>query len=345
MALRSDNSFLIERRRDIMATFRHRPSQGFTLVELLVVIAIIGILIALLLPAVQAAREAARRSQCTNQLKQMGLAMHNLNSSFGTFPTGGTTPWPTLENYSTGGTPWGPDKQGLGWAFQILPYLEQQQIYKILTQAELQQNAAATYFCPSRRRPVKGDTGCYLMDYSAATPGATFDDANTFWQVEANDNYRTPSNRTWHGVIVRTNWTEMPPLAGRTAGPVGSTPPTRFADIVDGTSNTLVVGEKGLRPANYFTSIWHDDRGWSDGWDPDTMRSTAFPLTPDTNNAVMGINGEVDIAYCFGSAHPAGANFCFADGSVHFLAYTIDRTTYNWLGTRDDQHAIDGGKF
>ncbi|HOM19265.1 MAG TPA: DUF1559 domain-containing protein, partial [Thermoguttaceae bacterium] len=100
--------------------------RAFTLVELLVVITIIGILISLLLPAVQSAREAARRTQCINNLKQIGLAILNHEQARREFPTGGDIPWPNIANYLTNGQPNGPAKQGLGWAYQILPYLEQQ---------------------------------------------------------------------------------------------------------------------------------------------------------------------------------------------------------------------------
>ena len=111
----------------------HPQVRGFTLVELLVVIAIIGVLVALLLPAVQAAREAARRTQCVNNIKQMMLSMHNHESALQAFPSGGVSPWPKIEDFLTdssptnanpSGTPLGPDKQGLSWAFQILPYAE-----------------------------------------------------------------------------------------------------------------------------------------------------------------------------------------------------------------------------
>jgi prepilin-type N-terminal cleavage/methylation domain-containing protein len=110
-----------------------RSRRGFTLVELLVVIAIIGVLVALLLPAVQAAREAARRSQCMNQVKQIMLSMHNHESALRAFPSGGIHPWPRIEDYlnGPGGAPYGPDKQGLTWGFQILPYLEGQAVHNI----------------------------------------------------------------------------------------------------------------------------------------------------------------------------------------------------------------------
>src|SRR5215203_3835276 len=109
---------------DLMRVLQSRR-RGFTLIELLVVIAIIGILVALLLPAVQAAREAARRTQCKNHLKNIVLAMHNHVSAHKVFPSGGIGPWPKIENYVSGGKPLAAAKQGLSWAYQILPYIEE----------------------------------------------------------------------------------------------------------------------------------------------------------------------------------------------------------------------------
>ena len=161
----------------------HRfTSSGFTLVELLVVIAIIGVLVALLLPAIQAARESARRMTCTNQLKQMVLAMHNHVSSLGVFPTGGSGYNPRIENYVTGstsnpGVPNGPAKQGLGWSYQILPYLEQGAIKGLVKQADLQNAVVTIYLCPSRRSPDivhtdpnTGSPTTVLSDYASAQP-------------------------------------------------------------------------------------------------------------------------------------------------------------------------------
>jgi prepilin-type N-terminal cleavage/methylation domain-containing protein len=146
---------------------------GFTLVELLVVIAIIGVLVALLLPAIQAAREAGRRTQCSNQMRQMCLAMQNHVDSIGTFPSGGIDPWPRIEDYASGGRPFTAPKQGLSWAFQILPYLEQNAVHNLVHSDQLPRTKVDMYFCPSRRGPTQnpnpaaGVSGRWLMDYAA----------------------------------------------------------------------------------------------------------------------------------------------------------------------------------
>ena len=156
--------------------------RAFTLVELLVVIAIIGVLVALLLPAVQAAREAARRTQCKNHIKQIMLSMHNHEAALKAFPSGGNVPWPVLENYLTGsgGAPFGPDKQGMSWTYQLLPYLEGGAIHGIKTIFELEDVTAPFFYCPSKRGPTRSileslrepPTGKfpYLLDYAAAVP-------------------------------------------------------------------------------------------------------------------------------------------------------------------------------
>ncbi len=158
---------------------RSAAARGFTLVELLVVIAIIGILVALLLPAVQAAREAARRTQCSNQMRQMCLALQNHVNSIGTFPTGGIDPWPSIEDYSSTSMPFSAPKQGLSWAFQILPYLEENAVHGLVSNAQLPQTKVDLYFCPSRRGPTQNPNvtatdsagnplgGRWLMDYAA----------------------------------------------------------------------------------------------------------------------------------------------------------------------------------
>jgi prepilin-type N-terminal cleavage/methylation domain-containing protein len=155
-----------------------RKLAGFTLVELLVVIAIIGVLVGLLLPAIQSAREAARRSQCQNNLRQIGLAMHNHVDSLGVFPTGGAGIYPKIENYLSNGKPYGAEKQGLGWAYQILPYLEEKSLLGFTKQADLQAAPIPIYVCPSRRSVSMaqvsavdlGGKQVFLIDYAAAQP-------------------------------------------------------------------------------------------------------------------------------------------------------------------------------
>jgi len=152
---------------------------GFTLVELLVVIAIIGILVGLLLPAIQAAREAARRTDCKNRLKQIGLAIQNHVDTHRVFPTGGTGVYPDIANYVVGDKPFGPDKQGLNWCYQILPYLEEETLQGLTTQVQLQASTIPLYVCPSRRSVsqaqsknanILGGEQVFLIDYAAAQP-------------------------------------------------------------------------------------------------------------------------------------------------------------------------------
>ncbi len=354
-----------------------RRSPGFTLVELLVVIAIIGVLVALLLPAVQAAREAARRTQCVNNLKQIMLSMHNHESAKQAFPSGGVTPWPNIAKYLTapGGSPLGPDRQGLSWAFQILPYLEGQTVYHLRTTAEIERTSVPMYHCPSRRPPTRHPTsGAVLMDYAAAVPfrsrgemGASqYDNAmkpgsgSNFWgnracqseqfwsgtggpRFEDEINGRTTLGSTTaasmgaayaghQGVIVRSDYCATCDVGKQKTGFY-----TRisFNQITDGSSTTIVVSEKKLAPSLYEVGAWHDDKGWSDGWDPDTLRSTICIPGPDED---VTYTAE---AYKFGSAHTAGINAGFADASVRLINYDIHFEVFNFLGHRADEETID----
>ncbi len=327
-----------------------RIRRAFTLVELLVVIAIIGVLVALLLPAVQFAREAARRMQCSNNLRQIGIAIHTHHDTVRVLPTGGDMPWPLIYNYITPyGEAFGPEKQGLGWAFQVLPYLEANNLHdhqaanNLQRQMNLEQAEMSGYFCPSRRRNVKQQDRI-LMDYAASTPSNNLRLDNTsslqfnsFFKGSNAHDIATSKNQSYFGVIVRTNWD------WRTQSAVGSDPPLNLGAISDGTSTTMMLGEKRLMPNQYLSGAWHDDRGWTDGWDPDTLRLTSAPLGPDVRSQADQNTGLVgDIGYHFGSAHPNGMNICFADDSVKWIPFSIDRNTFNRMGHRQDNQVNTG---
>jgi prepilin-type N-terminal cleavage/methylation domain-containing protein len=345
---------------------------GFTLVELLVVIAIIGVLVALLLPAVQAAREAGRRAQCQNNFKQIGVATQNFHDAYKHFPLGGVGPWPKFDDYITGGKANGPLRQGLGWAYQLLPFLEQgvAQASAVGKTNPAQQGASiaisdipiATYFCPSRRPPTRGSavwaltgTPFWLIDYAAANAGPSrrqaqgtypeapdlpknFDDMLNNPSSSANlaflhwgcsscgDSIQRKPQAHW-GIVQRCDWDPAFKIH------YGFTQKISFQQIEDGASNTLWASEKRLQPSEYLAGAGWDDRGWSDGWDYDSIRSTMFPIGPDIDDEDFRGKGY---AWAFGAAHPAGVNAVFADSSVHFLAYEVDREAFNLLGNRAD---------
>lgn len=265
--------------------------RAFTLVELLVVLAIIAILLALLLPAVQKVRESAARIKCANNLKQIGLALHLHHDAYGCFPTGGTT-YTLPPTYTASGYPAATTQQNAGWAFQILPYIEQGNLHR--DQAHVLVTPVPLYFCPSRRAPTTTTFfGRAVIDYAGAgTPGSEY------W-----------SSGPYYGTIVKN--------PGR----------VDVYGISDGTSNTLVIGEKRLNPTLYATGCGSDNEGYTDGWDNDIVCVTSYPF---------GRDAVVDVDYSFGSAHPSGMNAAFADGSVRTLRYSITPATLTALGDRRD---------
>lgn len=308
-----------------MTAHSSRPRSGFTLVELLVVIAIIGILVSLLLPAVQAARESARRMQCTNHLKQMGLGCMVHHDRMNTFPGGGTHPWPSVTMVN--GNVAGPDDQEMGWPFQLLPFLEQDGIYSLakgrnsdMVPDEVQNIVGSIvvtwYFCPSRRGPQQ-QANRYLMDYASATPADCVGCWDQYWfgNVHVPNKDRKLSGN-YKGLITRARYS----------------PTGRLDDAIDGASNTMLIGEKWLNINNYDVGDWHDDRGWTDGWDPDITRYTGYPPRQDDE----AIGGEGNKPFSMGGAHSGGFFAVFGDGSVHFINYGVEMVLYNALGGRED---------
>jgi prepilin-type N-terminal cleavage/methylation domain-containing protein len=360
---------------------RYRNSRAFTLVELLVVIAIIGILVALLLPAVNSAREAARRTQCMNQVRQIGLAILNHESSVGTFPSGGVAPWPNIEDYSTGGTPFGAERQGLSWAFQILPYLEENAVHDLDSTARLAETPISIYFCPSRRSPTfvtfealqangripswantVGNYGAWLMDYASMQPIAVPPDITAAqFDAIASDNGCRQGRGFWgdlspggfgsaprprddmtlfngfNGIIVRSS-TYVTPGSGPNPSPQDITKLhygkiAKPRNVKDGMSKTGMVAEKRLMIHDYAAEPEvGDDRGWSDGWDYDTVRLAICPPTQDGRDP---LENEAE-RMTMGSSHSGGFHCVYADGAVHLLNYGIDIRTLNFISHRSD---------
>jgi prepilin-type N-terminal cleavage/methylation domain-containing protein len=281
---------------------RHR--KGFTLIELLVVIAIIAILIGLLVPAVQKVREAAARTQCGNNLHQMAIACHNHHDVYRSFPSGGLGWWMTNRVFvNNGTTPAGADQQTWGWAYQILPYIEQDILYRNTNDALVGATPVKIYFCPSLRGPTifpYGGVNRAMMDYVG--------------------------NGGSYG-----GWWAFDSVTNSIDGPFApSGQQRRFADITDGTSNTLLIGEKYLdRAVCASQSDCNDDQGWVDGWDNDTI-CFAKGQNP-ANGAVVTPQPDGKIGTCgliFGSPHNSMITV-FCDGSVHPINFNISAA--NWL--------------
>jgi prepilin-type N-terminal cleavage/methylation domain-containing protein len=287
--------------------------RGFTLIELLVVLAIIGVLMGLLLPAVQKVRETASRMRCANNLKQIGLAFHNHQATFGYFPSGGWysyTP-PTYAN----GQPLVGRPQQAGWAFQILPYVEADNTWKGgngTTDVQRDLVAIGTtnplFFCPSRRSP---QTVTYGDNYVPHLTGGKITHALCDYAA---------SNKEGTGAVQQFD-------------------PVRITDITDGTSNTLLIGEKRMNRALLGTKQPDDNQGYTCGFNYDTIRKTTRPPAPDYF-APIGDGGGL-----FGSSHTGAVMFVFADGSVHPIPYSINPTVFKYLGQKNDGHPVPPPDF
>ncbi len=331
---------------------------AFTLVELLVVITIIGILIALLLPAVQAAREAARNLQCKNHLKQIGLAVLNHEQIHGHFPTGG---W---------GWCWGggdPDRgfglrQYGGWIYNILPYLEQQPLHdlaaglsdaqKFTAAAQRNVTPLAVLHCPSRRQPkIYPNTlypseryGCVEMPIETRTDYCAHASS-----TDARASKRKSGNHTWspssvaQGDLPSHPWGDFSDHTG--VSYVRSM--IRPADVSDGLSSTYFAGEKYLNPDYYETGLdYGDNHPYCESHNNDTVRWTyCVPGNPAASyTPKQDQSGFIDHNR-FGSPHPVACNMVFCDGSVQMINYTIDPLVHSYLGNRHDGHMIDGKAF
>jgi prepilin-type N-terminal cleavage/methylation domain-containing protein/prepilin-type processing-associated H-X9-DG protein len=323
--------------------------RGFTLIELLVVIAIIAILIGLLVPAVQKVREAAARTQCANNLKQIGLAFHNYHDNHKAFPPDRIAMcWPT-------------------WAVLILPYIEQGSLYKLwnIQKRYYEQNGPVgsaadpcpynvpVYFCPSRRSvPTAGSQpmpkAADLAQGGAARPGGLSDYANC-----------GGTNGSDGALVEANNWQTSPAglnLDALPAVPMGTLclsfhSQTNLLSITDGTSNTLLVGEKFVLPNDLNGQVSTDGSVFSsgngqensfrrflgsNGANPPVLR----PLVPSMADPGPNANGTAWADKAFGSWHTGVCQFVFCDGSVKALSVNIDVNTLQLLAVRNDGKAI-----
>jgi prepilin-type N-terminal cleavage/methylation domain-containing protein len=365
-----------------MARGRHNTStnqRGFTLVELLVVIAIIGVLVALLLPAVQAAREASRRSQCSNHLKQIGLGWLTHESTHKFFPSGGWSPWVVGDADMGAGA-----QQPGGWMYQILPYIEQQALYKLpgdgkrdvitpeqrKAAVQLQGTPVPTFHCPTRRPPqafpwtvepaatwtpknsdrvqliVCGDFAANGGDNKSAM---AFKIAGGDTLTESDDAYPPnlggakwvfPPFKGYYGAASKV--TDWPPLTSQ-SGVNFTGSEIEIRHISDGVSNTYMVGEKNLDPDCY------------EGTDPTPNDTGAYGCGGDGQGYFVGFDWDThrfamdvpvqdtpgaDPWRLFGSAHPTSWHVVLCDGAVRAVSYDIDADTHRFLANRLDGQTL-----
>lgn len=308
---------------------------AFTLVELLVVIAIIGILVSLLLPAVQAAREAARRSSCMSNLKQLTLAMTMHHDTAKHFPTGG---W--------GGGWVGVPERGFserqpgGWIHNVLQFMEHKNVYEMATPGppfdsfkERDATPIEVFNCPTRRVaraypnafPLAATFNGYHADLQARSdyavcvgdpPFVEMVGQPTTFAAGDNPNFPWPNTSQFTGVsFPRSN--------------------VRLRDVTDGTSNTYMLGEKYCDPFTYRNGTSQSD-DWSmyTGHQDDIARSTFLGWTPRPDTRGLALRTH------FGSAHPGACLFGFCDGSVRSVTFTVDAQVHRRLGNRHDGEPV-----
>ncbi len=325
---------------------------AFTLIELLVVIAIIAVLIGLLVPAVQKVREAANRMQCANNMKQIGLAFLNHESTNGYFPTGPYDGDPSLPGmvyneppgaYESGTTCCNAASPN-GWShwFKILPYIEQDNVYKLANfslppihtgrpanyngEDDVARALIKTYYCPSRRSPTGYGTALLGRCDYAGSAGFYQGEVHENWGdipspplgMSPRRNERTPEN-----------FGDMPGRKGYICWSAQGAK-RKVADVLDGSSNSVLAAEKCLPPSRHGSDGGDNERWNNAGWDECVIRYH-FPPKSDTDNGIpitgsVGAPGDGSNVWrrYFGSRHTGGLNATFGDGSVRFVAFSVD---------------------
>ncbi len=271
-----------------------RGHYGFTLIELLVVIAIIAILVSLLLPAVQAAREAARRTQCRNNLMQISIALHNYEIAHDCFPPGSVNSTGPIKNTTSG--------YHMGWIVGLLPFMEQQNLYR-----KIDSDFGVYHAKNSMARDIVLPTLICPSDWSSRKVNGI---GTTNYAGIYNDG-EVPIDMKCNGILYLNS-------------------STRYEQITDGSSNTLLVAEK-LRAV--------DNLGWISGT-RDTLRNVAGfggTIQPGT----MAASGDPLAVGTMSSAHPGGVQAVFADGSSRFLSNSMGATVLDLLANRQDGEPIE----
>jgi prepilin-type N-terminal cleavage/methylation domain-containing protein len=300
---------------------RRHFAAGFTLIELLVVIAIIGILIGLLLPAVQKVREAANRTKCQNNLKQLSLAFHNYDNTYGSLPPAYNGP--ASSQYAT-------------WAVGILPFIEQEGLYRMWSLPHqypsqpkaMVQTTLSLFFCPTRRQPMISDQGAeaqYGMcsDYAGNTGSIEPGNVNLGWSYGGMTAYRGVILEPTNVKIVNGLW-------------VSSQSQVQLSTIPDGTSNTLLIGEKHVIANELGKTTLYGDASIFDGNFPRCQTRGAGPGTPLRDAYDTKANYQVS----FGSWHPGICQFAFVDGHIQSLSISTDVNVLKLLAVRDDGQPI-----
>ncbi|WP_437223789.1 DUF1559 domain-containing protein [Planctomicrobium sp. SH661] len=317
-----------------------RRTRGFTLIELLVVIAIIAVLIALLLPAVQQAREAARRSQCKNNLKQFGLAFHNYHDTFGVFPPGAI-----VEGAASCPTAYGQNRAP--WSVSILPYIDQANLYNRFAFSE--------HFGVNMNERSVSSTNRPLQEGTAPTAFQCPSDPYGKGRIA---NYVASAGGGASGACVATHGGSNFTLLDSGATYINSS--ARLRDFIDGASNTYLMGEtkyqfdSSCSGAQTAEGYHLNGMYWAGGANP----GPEWRVFTTVGAAINGINSPdrtypqlasgpncVDdslVSRAFGSRHVGGCHMLMADGSVHFMSENMNLGTHQGLGNRQDGLPLGG---